>query len=108
MSRVVLFMASQLSRGVRNHSPFLHKDTSQSSAKRTLLALIHFSNILTQVSVPAEDESQQSGTFTHALKGPPLSCPIMPLADKHFHIYFNSYKLSTNNKILINNKITHS
>jgi hypothetical protein len=51
MSRVVLFMVSQLWRGVKNHSPFLHKDTSQSSAKRTLLALTYVSNVLTQVSV---------------------------------------------------------
>jgi hypothetical protein len=28
----------------------------------------HVSIILTQVSVPAEDGSQQSATFTHALK----------------------------------------
>jgi hypothetical protein len=38
------------------------------------------------------------------LRGPALSCPLMPLADQHFHTNFKPYKLSTNNKNLINNK----
>jgi hypothetical protein len=38
------------------------------------------------------------------LKGPTLSCPLMPLADQHFHTHFKSYKLSTNNQNLITNK----
>jgi hypothetical protein len=41
----------------------------------------HISNVLTQVTVCAEDGSQQSTTFTHALKGPTLTCPIISLAD---------------------------
>jgi hypothetical protein len=51
------------------------------------------SNDLTHVSVPAEDGSQQSATFTYALRGssisvpthapsrPVLSNPLMHLAD---------------------------
>jgi hypothetical protein len=67
-------------------------------------ALNTITNILTQVSVPVENESQQSTTFTHALKGLALAFPIMPLADQHFRAHFESYKLSTNNQIFINNK----
>jgi hypothetical protein len=52
---------------------------------------IHISIVLMQVSVPKEDGSQQSVTFTHALKGsiifvptpvpsgPALSCPLQVL-----------------------------
>jgi hypothetical protein len=38
-------------------------------------ALNIVSNVLTQVSIPTEDGSQQSATFTHALKG---SSTFMP------------------------------
>jgi hypothetical protein len=66
----------------------------------------HVTNDLTQVSVPAEDESQQSATFTHALR-PALACPIMPLVDQHFCIHFKSYKLSTYNQNFTKNKRKH-
>jgi hypothetical protein len=58
-------------------------------------ALNTVTNILTQVSVPIEDGSQQSATFTHALKGsntfipthahtrPALSYPLQALQAKH-------------------------
>jgi hypothetical protein len=59
----------------------------------------HVTNDLAHVSVPTEDGSQQSGIVTHALKGSTLVCPIMPLADYHFHAHFKSYKLSTNTKL---------
>jgi hypothetical protein len=36
-------------------------------------ALTNVSNDLMHISVPAEDGSQQSATFTHDLKGPALS-----------------------------------
>jgi hypothetical protein len=55
--------------------------------------------VLMQVSVPAENGSQQSSTFTHTLKGPALSCPLMPISDQPFRAHFMSYKLLTNNKI---------
>jgi hypothetical protein len=58
----------------------------------------HVSNDLTLVCVAAEDGSQQSAIFIHALKGPTLSCPLMPLADQHFLAHFKPYKLSTNTK----------
>jgi hypothetical protein len=32
------------------------------------------------------------------LGGLALLCPLMPLADQHFHTHFKSYKLSTNMK----------
>jgi hypothetical protein len=51
------------------------------------------------VSVHAEDGSQQSETFTDALKGLALLCPLMPLADQYFHTHLISYKLSTNTKL---------
>jgi hypothetical protein len=38
------------------------------------------------------------------LRGLALSCPLMPLADQHFHTHFMPYKLSTNNQNFINNK----
>jgi hypothetical protein len=70
--------------------------------------LIHVSIILTQVSVPIEDGSQQSVTFTRALKGLALTCPIMPLANQHFRAHFNPYKLSVQTtKTFINNKGRH-
>jgi hypothetical protein len=62
----------------------------------------HVSIILTQVSVPADDGSQQLGIFTHALKGsrtcvpthalsgPALSCQLQVLQVKHKHQ--NPYK----------------
>jgi hypothetical protein len=62
-------------------------------------ALTNVSNDLTYVSVPVEDGSQQSATFTHALKEPTLSCPLMPLADQYFHAHSMSYKLCTNTKL---------
>jgi hypothetical protein len=55
----------------------------------------HVSIILTQVTVPTDDGSQQSATFTHALKGsstfmpthapsgPTLSWPLQVLQAKH-------------------------
>jgi hypothetical protein len=58
----------------------------------------HISIVLTQVSVPTEDGSQQSATFTHVLKGPALTCPIIPLADQHFRVHFKPYNLSINNQ----------
>jgi hypothetical protein len=82
----------------------------------------HISIILTQVSVPKEDRSQQSSTFTHALKGsrtcvphhapsgPVLSylCQVLQAKHKHqnphrqqkkdIHIPNSSIKV-TNNKI---------
>jgi hypothetical protein len=60
--------------------------------------------ILTQISIHAEDGSQQSATFTHVIKGPALMCPIMPLVGQHFCTHFKPYKLRTNNQNLINNK----
>jgi hypothetical protein len=57
----------------------------------------HISIILTQVSVPVDDGSQQLGIFTHALKGsrtcvhthapsgPALSCRLQVLQVKHKH-----------------------
>jgi hypothetical protein len=63
---------------------------------------------LTHVSIPGENGSQQSSTFTHVLKGSTLMCPLMPLADQHFCAHFKPYKLLTNNKNFINNKVgTH-
>jgi hypothetical protein len=53
----------------------------------------HITNDLAHFSVPAEDESQQSATFTHALNEPTLVCLIMPLADRHFRTHFKSNKL---------------
>jgi hypothetical protein len=47
---------------------------------------------LIQVSVPAEDGTQQSATFTN-------NNSHMPLRDQHFHAHSKSYKLLTNNKI---------
>jgi hypothetical protein len=38
------------------------------------------------------------------LRGLALSCPLMPLADQHYHTHFKSYKLSTKNQNFINNK----
>jgi hypothetical protein len=58
-------------------------------------ALNTITNILTHVSVPGEDGSQQSATFTHALKGsstfvtthapsgPALLYPLQALQAKH-------------------------
>jgi hypothetical protein len=64
---------------------------------------------LTHVSVSTENGSQQSSIFIHALKGSALTCPLMPLADQHFHAHSKSYKLLTNNQNFINNKEgTHS
>jgi hypothetical protein len=60
----------------------------------------HISVVLTQASVPAEDGSQQLATFTYVLKGPALTCPIMPLVNQHFRAHFKPYKLSTNNQNL--------
>jgi hypothetical protein len=57
----------------------------------------HVTNDLMQVSVPIEDRSQQSATFTHALKasstfmpthapsGPAFACPLQVLQAKHKH-----------------------
>jgi hypothetical protein len=42
---------------------------------------------LTQVSVPAENGLQQSSTFTLALKGPALTCPLITIADQHFRAH---------------------
>jgi hypothetical protein len=64
----------------------------------------HVTNGLARVSVPTENGSQNSTTFTHTLKGPALAYPIMSLADQHFRTHFKPYKLSTNNQIFINNK----
>jgi hypothetical protein len=52
-----------------------------------------------RVSVPVEDGSQQLATFTYALKGPALACPLMPLVDQYFCTHSISYKLSTNTKL---------
>jgi hypothetical protein len=68
----------------------------------------HDSKYSTQVSVPVEDGSQQSASFTHALKRSTLSCPLMPLADQYLRTHFNVLQLSTNNQNnLINNKRRH-
>jgi hypothetical protein len=45
----------------------------------------HVSNILTSISVPAEDGWQQSATFTHAPSWPALSCPLQVFQAKHKH-----------------------
>jgi hypothetical protein len=55
----------------------------------------HITNNLARVSVPTEDKSQRLATFTHALKGPTLACPIMSLAKQHFRTHFKSYKEQT-------------
>jgi hypothetical protein len=69
----------------------------------------HISIILIQVSVPAEDRSHQSATLTHALKGPALTCPNVPLAYQHFRPHFKSYKLLINyQNNVINNKSIHN
>jgi hypothetical protein len=61
---------------------------------------------LTRVNVPAENGSQQSSTFTHALKGPALTCPIMPIADQYFRAHSSPTSYSQTTKIFINNKET--
>jgi hypothetical protein len=61
---------------------------------------------LTQVNVPAENGSQQSSTFTHALKGPALTCPIMPIVYQHFRAHSSPTSYSQTTKIFINNKET--
>jgi hypothetical protein len=66
----------------------------------------HTTNDLARVSVSTEDGSQQSATFTHALKGLALVCSIIPLAAQHFPTHFKSYKLSTKPN-LVNNKRRH-
>jgi hypothetical protein len=71
---------------------------SESFANGDKLALNTVSNDLTQVSVPAENGSQQPSTIINALKGPALMCPLMPISDLHFRAHFKSYKLLTNNK----------
>jgi hypothetical protein len=38
------------------------------------------------------------------LRGPALSCPLMPLMNQYFHTHYKSYNLLTNNKNLINKK----
>jgi hypothetical protein len=43
-----------------------------------------FSSDLMWVSVPAEDRSQQSSTFTHANKGPVLKYSIMLIKDQYW------------------------
>jgi hypothetical protein len=67
-------------------------------------ALTNVYNDLTHVSVPVEDESQQSATFTHAHKGPALSCPLMSLADQYFRTHFNVLQDKHKQPNFINNK----
>jgi hypothetical protein len=63
----------------RPNRPHQNKRKQPAIADRTHTVakalLTHVAIILTQVSVPAEDGSQQSATFTHCLKG---SSPYMP------------------------------
>jgi hypothetical protein len=61
---------------------------------------------LTRVNVPAENGSQQSSTFTHGLKGPALTCPIMPILYQHFRSHSSPTSYSQTTKIFINNKET--
>jgi hypothetical protein len=62
------------------------------------------SNILTQVRVPAKDESQQPATFTHALMGSNTFDPIHAPSKLALSWPLQAYKLSTNNQNLITNK----
>jgi hypothetical protein len=68
------------------------------------IALNTVSIDLMHVSVPIENGSQQSSTITHALGGPVLACPLMPIVDQHFRAHFKSYKLLTNNQNNATNK----
>jgi hypothetical protein len=54
---------------------------------------------LTQVSVPAENGSQQSATFTYALKRPALTCPHIPIADQHFGAHSSPTSYSNNQNL---------
>jgi hypothetical protein len=60
--------------------------------------------VLTEVSVSSENGSQQSASFTHAFKGLALMCPLMPIADQHFHVHSSPTSYSQTIKIFINNK----
>jgi hypothetical protein len=63
------------------------------------VALNIISNDLAQVSVPAKNGSQQLSTFTHAIKGPPLTCPLKPIVDQYFHSYSSPTRYSQTTKI---------
>jgi hypothetical protein len=49
----------------------------------------HISNNLTHITVPAEDRSQLSTTFTHALRGSSTCAPPHAPSGQYFHTHFN-------------------